>query len=191
MVHQCFYKYFSKLFTSSHPDINYIDEAIDELEEKISREDNMKLLTPFTSEDVLNAVKDMNPTKAPGEDGLPALFYQKFWTSLKNEVIPVCLNILNNNKSVQCLNDTLIALVPKKEKPVKVEDFRPISLCNVIYKIISKCLANRMKSTLEHVITETQSAFVSGRIIHDNAIVGFEGIHCMKKTGLKMVTKLP
>lgn len=66
----------------------------------------------------------MNPSKALGDDGLSALFYQRFWGTIKNEVIAVCLNILNNNASVECLNETLIALIPKKYNPIRVEDFR-------------------------------------------------------------------
>ena len=88
------------------------------------------------------------------------------------------------------LNDTLIALIPMVEKPIKIEQFRPISLCNVVYKIIAKCLADRLRTSLDSVIFEAQSAFVPGRSIHDNAIIGFEGLFNMRKNKFGNGTKL-
>uniref|UniRef100_A0A803PBC1 Reverse transcriptase domain-containing protein n=1 Tax=Cannabis sativa TaxID=3483 RepID=A0A803PBC1_CANSA len=136
----------------------------------------------------------MNPAKAPGKDGLPVLFYQRFWSKIKDNVISVCLNILNNDASVDCINDTVITLIPKVDKPKKVEEFWLISLCNIICKIVFKCLANRLKCSLGSIISTSQSAFVHGRLIHDNAIVGFEGLHCMRKNqfrnGMKVALKL-
>lgn len=106
---------------------------------------NQKLCSPYSEEEVLQALNQMNPTKAPRVDGLPALFFQKCWGTMKNEVSRVCLHILNHGGEVGHLNHIGIILIPKKKGLKHVAEYRPISLCTVIYKIISKTIANRVK----------------------------------------------
>ena len=113
----------------------------------------------------------MHPTKASGPDGMSAIFYQKCWDVIGDDVINTMLNILNSNATIAALNQTNIALIPKTNCPSKMSDFWPISLCNVSYKIISKVLANKLKLILSTIISENQSAFVPGRLITNNVLV--------------------
>ncbi|KAH9656688.1 reverse transcriptase domain-containing protein [Citrus sinensis] len=129
------------------------------------------------AEEVLEALSQMCPTKAPGLDGLPAVFYQKHWHTVKEGVLTSCLHILNSQGTIGPLNHTYIALIPKIGKPRKVTDFRPISLCNVSYRIVAKTVANRFKQVLHKIISPSQSGFIPNRLITDNIIVGYECLH--------------
>ena len=96
----------------------------------------------------------MHPTKAPGPNGMSTIFFQKYWDVVGNDLICMVLNVLNMNMSISSINRTNITLVPKINNPSKMTDFRPISLSNVVYKLIAKVLANRLKVVLPHIIFE-------------------------------------
>ena len=138
-----------------------------------------ELTCDFTAEEIKDALFQMGSTKAPGLDGMNALFFQKFWHVVGESVINAVLDYFNSGVMDLAINHTHIVLIPKIKSPEKMSDFRPISLCNVIYKIISKVLANKLKQILPNIITPTQSAFVPGRLITDNVLVAYETLHTM------------
>ena len=108
-----------------------------------------------------------------------AIFYQTYWEVVGPEVTQATLFILHSGFLLRKINYTHITLVPKIKNPEKMSNFRSISLCNVIYKIVSKILSNRLKKVLPHVISESQSTFIPGRLIIDNVLVAFEVMHTM------------
>lgn len=122
----------------------------------------------------------MFPTKALRPDGYPALFFQKYWDVVGLNIIIDCLEILNNKANIKQWNKTNIVLIPKVKSPLVVGDFRPISLCNIKYKIVTKMIANRLKLILDEIISRAQSTFVPSRAITDNIMMGHECLHLIK-----------
>ena len=122
----------------------------------------------------------MHSNKAPGPDGLNPAFYKRFWALCGGEVIKACKQWLNLGYLPSALGETNTVLIPKCEHPTTMKDLRPISLCNVVYKILAKALANRLQRVLDKCISEEQLGFVAGRSITDNVLVASEIIHCLK-----------
>ena len=127
----------------------------------------------------------MHPTKAPGPNGMSTIFFQKYWDVVGNDIVCMVLNVLNSNMLIVDINRTNITLIPKINSPSKMSDFRLKSLCNVLYKLVSKVIANRLKNILPQIISENQSTFLSKRLITNNILVAFELMHYLehKKKG--------
>lgn len=104
----------------------------------------------------------MAPLKSLRLDGFAAVFFQQSWSTVSLEVCVAVLGFLNGGVFDDALNSTYITLIPKKKKPSNVIEFRPISLCNMLYKIIAKVIANRLKRVVPHIISPFQSAFIPG-----------------------------
>ncbi|KAL5554075.1 hypothetical protein UlMin_041476 [Ulmus minor] len=177
--------YFVTLFTTSSPSSVDFDRVLVSIERKVTPQLNEQLEQVFVAEDVKTAVFQMAPTKSPGADGMSAIFYQKFWPIVGEEVTAACLGFTNGGLPLGSINETIITLLPKIKNPTRITEFRLISLCNVLYKIISKMLANRLRKVMGSIISEEQSAFIPGRLISDNAIIGFECLHAIKRRKTK------
>ena len=122
----------------------------------------------------------MKPISAPGPDSMPPLFYQSFWSLIDVDICSDMFDCLNNHKIPLQINSTNITLIAKVKLLELITDFRPISLCNVVYKIVLKVLANRFRDVLPSIISRNQSAFQAGRVITDNILMAFETLHYMR-----------
>ena len=138
--------YFDNLFQASVGD--QMEDCLDAVESRVTDDMREFLSTQFTAEEVQVALFQMGPTKAPGPNGMNALFYQKFWHIVGDSIVLAVLDFLNNGNMLPNINHTNIVVIPKVQNPESMSELRPISLCNVIYKIISKILANRLKQVL-------------------------------------------
>ena len=124
-----------------------------------------------TMEEIKDALWSMKPYKAPGPDGLHAGFFQRFWLVVGDSVKEEVMRAFTERKVPDYLNKTLIVLIPKIQGPETIGNYRPISLCNTIYKIISKIIVARIRPHLEQLVSPYQTAFVPGRRGADNVII--------------------
>lgn len=151
-------EYFQDVYTAD-PNLN--PETVTRLiQEKVTDIMNEKLCEDFTEDEISQAIFQIGPLKSPGPDGFPARFYQRNWGTIKADIIGAVRRFFQTGLMPEGVNDTAIVLIPKKEQPVDLRDFRPISLCNVVYKVVSKCLVNRLRPILDDLVSVEQSAFV-------------------------------
>jgi hypothetical protein len=170
--------YFSQLFTSGVYEAD--PYAIDKVKSRVDSTMNAALMAPYTREEVKKGLFNIGDLKAPGPDGLHAVFYKRFWHIIGEDLTDEVLAAISSKSIPEGWNDTTIVLIPKVENPETITQFRPISLCNVVYKVISKVVANRLKGLLPDIISPFQSAFVPGRLITDNFLVAYESYHTIK-----------
>lgn len=129
---------FSTIFTAN-PDVNVI-EAVEGIPSKITESMNRSLTRPVTDAEIHAALLEMGPTKAPGVDGMTPLLYQSYWSTVGEDVVAAVRSFFHSSHLLRSVNQTLITLIPKANCPTSPSQFRPISLCNVSYKIITKFL---------------------------------------------------
>ncbi|XP_031096925.1 uncharacterized protein LOC116001176 [Ipomoea triloba] len=125
----------------------------------------------ITITEVHKALTDMAPFKAPGPDGFHAAFYQRMWSIVGESVFKLVKEAFDSGSLPPGLNDTLLVLIPKVKSPETVRQFKPISLCNVSYKIITKTITNRLKGILPSLVGPYQSSVVQGHQISDNILI--------------------
>ncbi|XP_062100071.1 uncharacterized protein LOC133805941 [Humulus lupulus] len=177
-LEQLMVEYFQTLFKSS---VDNWADVIDCLTPTITQEQNELMVRPIDDDEVKSALFQMHPDKSPGPDGMTPGFYQRFWPIVGSDVVKVVQDFWSTETFDDKLPFTNIVLVPKKKRPLSMLDLRPISLCNVLYKILSKVLANRLKLVIDCIISEAQSAFIPGRLITDNIMISYEIMHYMKR----------
>ena len=159
----------------------------------LSQADKTELLRCFSAGEVEKAVRCMGKFKAPGPDGYQPVFYQECWEVVGESVVKLVLEFFETSVLPSRLNDALVVLLPKVGKPEKITQFRPISLCNVLFKIITKTMVERLKPLMTNLIGPAQASFIPGRVSTDNIVFVQEAVHSMRrKKGVKgwMLLKL-
>ena len=132
-------------------------------------------------EEIKNALWSLKAFKAPGPDGLHAGFFHRFWLIVGNLVIDLVKKVFVERKVPEFLNRTQFVLIPKIQGLETLGNYRPISLCNTVYKVITKVIVARLRPYLDKLISPFQTAFVLGRKGMDNAIIVQEIVHTLSK----------
>jgi hypothetical protein len=132
-IEQVAVDYYEQLFLAQEnlmPDL-----VLKHVPRRVTDEMNERLIRPYSAAEVEKALHLMKPNKAPGPDGFTAGFYQLHWELLGNDVTVAVLDFLNGGTLPDDLNNTTIVLIPKTNNPQEIKEYRPILLCNVLYKI--------------------------------------------------------
>jgi hypothetical protein len=119
-------------------------------------------MRPIMQDEVDQAIKEMPSGKAPGPDGFTMDFFHYCWSMVREEVCALVEESRTSKKVLSSLNATFLTLIPKEECVTNPKQFRSIALCNVIYKIITKVIALRLKPILPCIISKEQSGYVEG-----------------------------
>ena len=152
----------------------------------LEEEDRARIDGGVTEEEIRAGLWAFKPFKAPGPDGLHAGFYQCFWLVVKNSICNEVKGIFDKGYVLSYLNETLISLIPKCQNLEALSNYRPISLCNSVYKIVTKILVARIRILLNKLISLVQTAFVPGKRGINNVLIAQELFHALDKKKGKM-----
>lgn len=141
---------------------------------KCSEEDINLLNKSVSAKEIHDVVFAMPGNKSPGPDGYKSEFFKESWSIVGHDVVIAVQSFFDKGFLPKGINATILALIPKKKEAREMKDYRPISCCNVLYKVISKLLANRLKTVLPKFISSNQSAFVKNRLLMENVLLAFE-----------------
>ncbi|CAN1177927.1 LINE-1 retrotransposable element ORF2 protein [Linum perenne] len=169
--------YYKEFYTSSgNPAAN-----LQGFSAKIPADASDDLGKDITAEEVALAIKSIGALKAPGKDGFCPIFFQRCWQTVGPDFCSFISNCFRRPELIAGINETLITLIPKIHGPITMSDFRPISLCNVGYKSLTKCIANRLKGFMGGLTHPSQTSFVPGRHITDNILIVQEVVHSLSR----------
>lgn len=183
-------KFYQQLLSSEGTEcLNHLFGVIPSL---VTDEQNAALVPVPTCEEVKSVIFSMERDHSPGPDGFTAYFYQVCWDLIANDVFLAVKSFFQRDAFPLAWKSTFISLIPKKEVPTSFKDMRPISLCNVSYKIVSKILTNRLSMFMPSLILEEQGDFVQGRNVSENVSLVHELVQCLKhgKSGGNLIIKL-
>nr|ABA98398.1 retrotransposon protein, putative, unclassified [Oryza sativa Japonica Group] len=179
--------FYKKLFGPPEDNPFTLDESRSGDISQVTQAENEFLMAPFLEKEIRDAVFDMEHNKAPGLDGFPAEFYQKFWEVIKHDLMNLFHELHTGELPLFSLNFGVITLLPKVKEANRIQQYRPICLLNVSFKLFTKVATNRINSVADHVVSPTQTAFMRGRNILEGVVILHETLHELHRKKLNGV----
>ncbi|KAL4271167.1 hypothetical protein GQ457_13G010790 [Hibiscus cannabinus] len=142
-----------------------------------------QLESSFSESEIWEVINNFDGNRAPGPDGFNLNFFKRYWSQLKNDILKFFSDFYHHRNWVANINHSFLVLIPKKPNPDSLDDFRPISLVNGVYKILAKVLGNRLRKVMDCLISKTQFAFIPGHQILDCSLIANEVIDSVQRLG--------
>jgi exonuclease III len=168
--------YYQKLYDNDiNVNIDQKDHGAFAPDSSIGIENNLLLESPITEKEIFKAINELPLDKSPGIDGLTTNFYKKFWTLIKDDFMNMVNDVYLKKVMTSDQRSGLISLLPKQDKDINyIKNWRPITILNTDYKILTKIMANRLKKILPTIINPDQTGFVLNRQIGENIRIVYD-----------------
>jgi hypothetical protein len=166
-IQEIIYSFYRDLMGANEPKLLRTHPRLWTGQSCVSDFENEELRRSFTPEELDVVLKETKTDTAPGPDGFPVMFYKKFWPMLRRPVLRILNGFAMGTVDIARLNFGILSLIPKVTRAVDIKQFRPITLINVIFKLVSKAYAIRLSPVAHRTISLAQTTFIKGIFIQD------------------------
>lgn len=178
-INDYFLKNFKDLYQSSNPTLS--DEIISLGKNLVTDQENADILIIPSEEEIKDCIRKLHPLKSPGPDGFSGIFYRNYWSIVKTRVTKFVQECFRLRHVPHSFKSTFIVLIPKQQNPNNFSHYRPISLCNYVYKVVSRIIVERMRGAMGRIVSQNHGAFLERRWIAENTVLVHEVLHKVKK----------
>ncbi|XP_021736238.1 uncharacterized protein LOC110702800 [Chenopodium quinoa] len=186
-IENLLFQHFSDLYNCQKNPSSNIPDLWENLDIPVlSSLHQQQLIVPFSAAEIKDAIFHIGNDKSPGPDGFTAAFFKSHWSTVGKQVTSAIQYFFARGYMLKDWNRTFLVLLPKVDHPDNPSQFRPFGLCNVLYKCIAKCMTARLRKILPILISESQSAFVPGRLMSDNSLIAHEMLSYMNSSTSKI-----
>ena len=167
-IKKCVLDFYKNLYTSQEIDRNNLDGLLEKINVELTEEEKESCEGIISERECKKMVGEMNKNKSPGSDGLTTEFYQAYWELIGRDLTETLNNIYLKGELTKTMKESIITLIYKEKGDKRqLKNWRPISLLNTDYKILTKVLAKRLGGVMSKLISKNQACGVPGRKIHD------------------------
>ena len=170
-IQEAHFNFYRKLYSRDQVDLAIQRDFLSKLDVSLNNDDSTFCENILSTKEISHAVRGLSQGKTPGSDGLPAEFYVKFWKQLSPILLQLYNDCFDHGSLSFSMQESITRLIFKKDDPKNLKNWRPISLLNVDYKILSKALTNRLLRVLSSIVQDDQTCSVPGRTIFDNLVL--------------------